>query len=172
MAWPGISHKTARRASRQFCRDSCRSQVDSMAIRLMPKAIGLPVKFRSECLTMANFLYNWSRLKLLERIELTAICTAIPGIYLLDFLLERIGMSSMVHYIFPIWFAALFIFDIAAMNFNCPRCEGKFFYRTVFKNRFTSKCLHCGLPKWAEDGQSPQEYKRPADISNSNVGLD
>jgi hypothetical protein len=119
---------------------------------------------------MSKFLYNWSGLKRLERIELIAIVTLIPGVYLLSALLELIGMPSTQQYSVPVWLAAVFILDMKAMNFTCPQRKSKFFYKTWFKNRFTSKCLHCGLPKWAHEGQSPQEYRRLTELTNSSIG--
>src|SRR5438094_10128108 len=36
------------------------------------------------------------------------------------------------------------------MSFPCPRC-GKSFFRTKWGHwGFGRRCLHCGLPKWAE----------------------
>jgi DNA-directed RNA polymerase subunit RPC12/RpoP len=118
---------------------------------------------------MAELLYNWSRLKRLERIELVSIVTLIPGSYILNALLERIGLPSMLGYSTSIWFATVFILDIVVMSFRCPRCERKFFYRTLFKNRITSKCVHCGLPKWAYEGQSPEQFKRLADPASPGI---
>lgn len=32
--------------------------------------------------------------------------------------------------------------------FSCPRCH-KWFFATWYRNPFARKCVHCGLPKWA-----------------------
>lgn len=118
---------------------------------------------------MSKLIYNWSGLKRLERIELIAIATLIPGVYLLSALLGLIDRPSAQQYSALVWLAVVFILDIRAMNFICPQCESKFFYKTWFRNRFTSKCLHCGLPKWAHEGLSPQAYRRLTELAKSSV---
>ena len=36
-----------------------------------------------------------------------------------------------------------------AIAFLCPRCTERFFSTWWYYNGFARKCVHCGLPKWA-----------------------
>lgn len=44
-------------------------------------------------------------------------------------------------------FAAIGITEVWYFAFPCPRCGSSFFRGYVWKWRFASKCMHCGLPK-------------------------
>lgn len=52
----------------------------------------------------------------------------------------------------PLWLGGSYAASIPIGNFRCPRCGKLFFSRPVsignYYNRFTSKCLNCGLLKW------------------------
>jgi hypothetical protein len=37
-----------------------------------------------------------------------------------------------------------------ALRFPCPRCGKWFFAKWWYHNNFARKCVHCGLPKWAD----------------------
>jgi hypothetical protein len=47
------------------------------------------------------------------------------------------------------WMLAMVVAGWRIVLFPCPRC-GKWFSSTLlYRNPFTTKCLHCGLEKWA-----------------------
>lgn len=52
----------------------------------------------------------------------------------------------------PLWLGASYAASIPGGNFRCPRCGKAFFSRPAsignYYNRFTFKCLNCGLLKW------------------------
>ena len=37
-----------------------------------------------------------------------------------------------------------------ALRFRCPRCGELFFKKWMDQNGFARRCLHCGLPKYAD----------------------
>ena len=50
----------------------------------------------------------------------------------------------------------LFVFGNYAIFWPCPRCRKPFhidFGRLL--DAFSSKCVHCGLPKWSPDDKNP-----------------
>jgi len=56
------------------------------------------------------------------------------------------------YFFYPIagaWMLAFLITRLRITSFLCPRC-GKFFFSILwYRHPFASKCVHCGLPKWA-----------------------
>jgi hypothetical protein len=47
------------------------------------------------------------------------------------------------------WMLAWLISGLRARLFPCPRCHKWFFATWWYSNPFARKCVHCGLPKWA-----------------------
>jgi len=79
-----------------------------------------------------------------------------PGVLVLFF---GIGLpiSALIgikpdYFFYPLagsWMLAFLIASLRAGLFCCPRC-GKWFFATWwYRNPLTRKCVHCGLPKWA-----------------------
>ena len=61
------------------------------------------------------------------------------------------------------WWIGLLVFvwgyvsQILLTWWPCPQCKQPYFRRSMFYgNWFTNKCLHCGLPKWAEPSPVPR----------------
>gem|GEM_PF-922354 len=45
---------------------------------------------------------------------------------------------------------------------RCPQCHRRFFTNFIVTNQFSRKCMHCGLPKWAEPtSENIDELKQP-----------
>ena len=59
-----------------------------------------------------------------------------------------------------LWMIAFAVAGYQKSNFSCPRCREMFFRswddrpwrKTWRSNPFARRCLHCGLPKWADAG--------------------
>jgi len=49
------------------------------------------------------------------------------------------------------WFSALAVAGFGFHHFRCPRCGNLFFVKAPFRDSLARQCLHCGLPKWAND---------------------
>ena len=57
-----------------------------------------------------------------------------------------------------VWFVAFAVVGYIKTNFTCPRCGELFFHkfdarpwrRSYQHNPFARRCMHCGLPKWAD----------------------
>jgi|SRR3989442_11728337 len=58
------------------------------------------------------------------------------------------------------WVGLLLYYGNAVQGWRCPRC-GEWFFRTSWINwPLARRCLHCGLPKYAKEGQ---EFKAPGE---------
>ncbi|MFP2928432.1 hypothetical protein ACLESO_25200 [Pyxidicoccus sp. 3LG] len=47
-------------------------------------------------------------------------------------------------------FLAIAYSSVMYGTFRCPRCHHPFFRNGLSANSFARRCLHCGLPKWAD----------------------
>ena len=94
-----------------------------------------------------NYEAQWLAL---SRYELMHYVVWIGGAVLALVLSVHFPAMTMVFGIF--WMGGFFAAGVPSGNFCCPRCGKKFFSRPDATgnryNRFTSKCLNCGLPKW------------------------
>lgn len=91
---------------------------------------------------------HWNALKRYERGYWLFFAGLIPA-----FLIGS-GLASLVKSDVPIFIllgadvVGLGRYGWQPMAFPCPRCGQDFFRRRWFHNRFTGRCLHCGLRKW------------------------
>jgi len=53
------------------------------------------------------------------------------------------------YWIAGLWMLMLVVARFRSSWFKCPRCHNLFFVKHFHRLPFISKCLHCGLPKWA-----------------------
>lgn len=52
----------------------------------------------------------------------------------------------------PFGLLLLLLYAVTAIRltrWKCPRCEQPFHLLGIYRNCFSRRCLHCGLPKWA-----------------------
>src|SRR6266849_5578435 len=76
-----------------------------------------------------------------------AVClplSALTGIKL-DYFFYAIASCWMVAFLVTGWRVGLI---------PCPRCHKWFFATWWYRNPFARKCVHCGLPKWANSEPS------------------
>lgn len=52
------------------------------------------------------------------------------------------------------WLAGMFVLQAWFNRFKCPGCGEPFHHARRWKNEFARKCLHCGLERWADPGES------------------
>lgn len=76
----------------------------------------------------------------------------VPAVFFFGWLLSFIFNDSLAHGIIAFgWMGLWMATGQGYAGFRCPRCGSKFFARKGFHNSFSSKCLNCGLPKYAHD---------------------
>jgi hypothetical protein len=77
----------------------------------------------------------------------------LPGVFALSYPLDRL-FGSAVPFALVVAVAWMGAFGAAVFwhgNFPCPRCREPFFRRSWWYQRGLAKrCVHCGLPLWAE----------------------
>src|SRR5262245_10047254 len=133
----------------------------------IPQKPTTPVGFEPEA-QGGEYSWEWAQLRKLHR---RLLMIAAAGIADAGFIASPIANSwrPIGLLLFLAWIIVLImlfstLFKIG--SWACPRC-GKPFQRVQrtfsnWSNPFTGKCLHCGLPKWAETDPDPK-LKRELD---------
>lgn len=111
--------------------------------------------FHKHSRKMANFRRGvqryavaWRTLRLVENAFWFALVAGVLVLFVLSFPAFRSADKVFA----PCLFMVLAGLNWVATSFRCPRC-GKKFYKPNFLalNITTKVCIHCGLPKWADD---------------------
>lgn len=78
------------------------------------------------------------------------------------------------HYLFPFrtitivvlatWLIAFAVTAVGLTTWPCPRCGNWFHAKKFWHNEFSGKCLHCGLPKWAEQDIGDDDHLKYGEI--------
>ncbi len=72
-----------------------------------------------------------------------------PTIALVAF--GRVGMDSRgMHFLIFGWIAFVLVMLTIIHEMKCPQCGERFYARGLDFWQMTAKCLHCGVPKYAE----------------------
>jgi len=80
--------------------------------------------------------------------------TYVPGVALIGIPLSRLlDSDGIVFVVAIIWMAALATTAVHKSYWRCPRCHKPFFQKWWYHNPFADRCVHCGLPKWAESDE-------------------
>jgi hypothetical protein len=106
-----------------------------------------------------EYSYEWAGLRKIQRRMLKALLAGITVVLLVP-LANRVPLIGFV--VFGIWVVAvftLFIGNAHYMVWSCPRC-GKPFHTRISRfarwvNPFARRCIHCGLPRWAQSDPDP-----------------
>jgi predicted membrane metal-binding protein len=98
-----------------------------------------------------SYTVQWNDYRMRRRIFWIICISYLPGVFLLSLPLEKYFHSDVPMMV--IAFSWLFAFLASGWYMNvwiCPCCGNPYFKRRWFYNQFTSKCVHCGLKKWAD----------------------
>ena len=107
---------------------------------------------------MSKYLREWQDYRRRRNLLLFASIGYVPACGVFGVFTMLLFHSDRPIVPFAICWMAFGVFANMRFNgFRCPRCGNMFFFqdeqRLVFKirrgNQFASKCLHCGLPKYA-----------------------
>ena len=106
--------------------------------------------------THPDYTADWRDYRRRRRIFWILFLGFIPGVFILFMvvvvllsLVSDIKPEYFFFWIAGLWMLMLIIAGFQFWWFYCPRCHKKFFATFWYRNPLTKKCLHCGLPKWA-----------------------
>ena len=101
--------------------------------------------------TGAEYAAAWRQYRKLGRLRLIALFGHLPfGAAVAEAThLFHLRAPLPVLLLMP-WFCFAVVALARAGSFQCPRCHHAFFYTWYLSNPLARRCLHCGLPKWAE----------------------
>jgi hypothetical protein len=52
------------------------------------------------------------------------------------------------------WLAFFAVSAVWFQLFKCPRCGKRYFFRSLYRNPLSSRCLHCGLQKYSNSASA------------------
>jgi hypothetical protein len=103
---------------------------------------------------MGPYAKGWKRFRRIEW-SLASVFLGLPLLYFVGKIAQMLGVNSEIlgAVILSAWFVFFIVSSIRYQLFRCPRC-GEWFSGTWWYNLsyFARKCVHCGLPKFSEDG--------------------
>jgi hypothetical protein len=101
-----------------------------------------------------GYVGAWRRYRTWARIRLIAFLGGLPYGIAVTSVTKSLGIEHEVPTLILPWFILFGVGLIGAGLFECPRCKKFFFFTWFLSNPFVSRCLHCGLPKWAMRNQT------------------
>ena len=96
-----------------------------------------------------SYVIAWRRYRTWARLRWVSLLGYVPFVAAAAFIGKRAGFPAAVPFMVAAWFLFLAVAVVGAGCFACPRCRRRFFQAWRWGNPFASRCLHCGLPKWA-----------------------
>lgn len=93
----------------------------------------------------------WNEYRKRRNIALFALFGYVPVVFTVA--LVSIRLFSTLTPAFVLAFAWMVFFAVAGnvvIRFACPRCGKPFFTKWWYHNTFARRCVHCGLPKYAD----------------------
>ena len=108
-----------------------------------------------------TYAEKWHEYRKRRNIVFVIFVAYLPSMFLFSLLFRNLFRFEASTAIAAITLILLFAVAVARANtWPCPRC-GKWFHAKRFgSNPLTDRCLHCGLPKWADrDTISPDKLE-------------
>src|SRR5690242_5130627 len=104
----------------------------------------------------SDYTAAWRDYRKRRLVSWAVLLAYIPGVLVLFFgiglpisVLTGIKPDYFFYLIAGSWMLACVIMGLRTELFHCPRCGKRFFATWWYHNAFARKCVHCGLPKWA-----------------------
>jgi hypothetical protein len=93
----------------------------------------------------------WRRLQKAQWQMLFLFVGFLPACVALSSVVVRlVGSDAPIGALLLIWMGAFLYVSFKAGYFRCPRCGERYFHKWWFHNSFARRCVHCGLPLWAD----------------------
>src|SRR5580698_10319874 len=112
-----------------------------------------------------EYTQEWSELRRLRRqmFRVAGAGVALLLVVPLDAYVSRSVAKIVGLALLGCWVGLLlkyFLLSHEYVYWSCPRCGGPFHFRTKWygrwNNPFAHRCVHCGLPKWADSDSDPK----------------
>jgi hypothetical protein len=101
------------------------------------------------CQRMTGF-EQWREYRKRRNLFLFAFLGFVPTVGAFGSLTRRMPHTEVLFAIFAFSWMAFFAVAIIRLNsWRCPRCGNWFAAKWWYRNPFTQRCLHCGLPKYS-----------------------
>jgi len=108
---------------------------------------------RYTCLEMAT-PNAWDVYRKRRNLALFAFFGYVPVVSVIAFLSIRLFSTLTPAFVVAIaWMVFFVIAGNLSLRFPCPRCGKWFFEKWWYYNTFARRCVHCGLPKYADPQQ-------------------
>lgn len=96
-----------------------------------------------------EYVDAWDRYRMWARLRLVAFLGYLPFGVVVGTVGKWIDLLPIAHLCIVGWFAFVAVTSVGSGFFRCPRCRKLFFCSVYWSNPVASRCLHCGLAKWA-----------------------
>jgi len=98
---------------------------------------------------------GWTEYRRRYRLFFAVFLSYVPGVFLVSVpVMWLSGSETPVYLVAGAWMLAAVVTWVRLSTFRCPRCTKWFAAGWYFNNPLARRCVHCGLPKWATDGQT------------------
>jgi hypothetical protein len=102
--------------------------------------------------TRHEYTKNWQRYRKLRNLFFAIWIGYIPAVGVFTMLVSKAFGTVTPGFVFAgMWMVMFAVTGVRLSTWKCPRC-GKWFAATWWYNKgfFARKCVHCGLPKFAD----------------------
>ena len=104
---------------------------------------------------------EWSEYRNRRRIFWWISLTYVPAVFTLGSIFRAFVRTDAVIGIVAVgWMIAFVVAGSRMTYWPCPRCGDAFFNTWWYHNPFASRCVHCGLRKWANEDSGPAEARK------------
>jgi hypothetical protein len=107
-----------------------------------------------------HFASSWADCKKRRTAFLTALLSFFLLLALIAFRPSTGATGLLFFFLGLVSWAAVLATGVWYITFPCPRCERRFFWSFWESNLFALRCVHCGLRKWARDGEQTEADRR------------
>jgi hypothetical protein len=100
---------------------------------------------------MTDYAKSWQGYRKRRNLILFAFLGYVPAVGLIAALTIWAFKSTTPAFVAAFgWMVFYAVAGIRFQQFKCPRCGKLFFAKWWYHNSFARRCVHCGLPKYAD----------------------
>lgn len=103
---------------------------------------------------MGPYSAGWKKFRRTQLLSVAILLGALPVLYVVGIIARWLNFELLATIAIIAVFVSFAVFAIRFQTFPCPRCgrcfSGDWWYNKSF---LASECVHCGLPKFSDDGE-------------------